>query len=177
MTKVLFIIALSIITSVYAHAQQGASGTRIGFVNAEVVLKELPEAQQANRNLEDWGSKVQDTLRMMQRDFEARIENYRKQEAMMSADAKRKEEEGLAMLRQRFAQYQEEKLGNQGELARLRESFLAPIREKVAAAVNAVAKEEKIQVVLDKVAGLVLYADDKLDITYKVLDRIKRGEK
>lgn len=177
MTKVLFITALSIITSVCALAQQGASGTRIGFVNAEVVLKELPEAQQANRNLEDWGSKVQDTLRMMQRDFEARIENYRKQEAMMSADAKRKEEEGLAMLRQRFAQYQEEKLGNQGELARLRESFLAPIREKVAAAVNAVAKEEKIQVVLDKVAGLVLYADDKLDITYKVLDRIKRGEK
>ncbi len=177
MIRTLFTTAVFVVLALPLFAQQGASGTRIGFVNAEVVLKELPEAQQANRNLEDWGGRVQDTLRMMQKDFESRIENYRKQEAMMSAEAKRKEEEGLAMLRQRFAQYQEEKLGNQGELARLRESFLAPIREKVAAAVNAVAKEEKIQIVLDKVAGLVLYSDDKLDITYKVLDRIKRGEK
>jgi outer membrane protein len=177
MMKFTLTIALLAVLSLPVFSQQGAPGTRIGFVNAETVLKELPAAQQANRNLEEWGGKIQDTLRMMQKEFESRIENFRKQEAMMSADAKRKEEEGLAMLRQRFAQYQEEKLGNQGELARLRETFLAPIREKVAAAVAAVAKEEKLQVVLDKVGGLVLFSDDKLDITYKVLDRIKRGDK
>jgi len=176
MTRLIVLLAFAVAFAMPLTAQQSAP-TRIGFVNAETVLKELPEAQQANRQLEEWGGRVQDTLRMMQKEFETRIENYRKQEAMMSADAKRKEEESLGMLRQRFSQYQEEKLGQQGELARLRETYLAPIREKVAAAVNAVAKEEKVQVVLDKVAGLVLYADDKLDLTYKVLDKIKRGEK
>lgn len=163
--------------SLGAFAQKPAANeaTRIGFVSAETILKELPEAQQATKSLEEFGMRAQDTLRMMQRDFEGRIEQYRKQEAMMSADAKRKEEEGLTALRQRFAAYQEEKFGAQGELARMRESYLKPIREKIADAVKAVAKEEKVSVVLDKLEGVVYYADDKLDLTYKVLDRLKRG--
>ncbi len=57
----------------------------------------------------------------------------------------------------------------------MREGLLQPIRAKVNEAIAAVAKEEKITLVLDKVAGLVLYNDDKMDITYKVLDRMKRG--
>jgi Skp family chaperone for outer membrane proteins len=112
---------------------------------------------------------------MMQKDFETRIESYRKQEAMMTADAKRKEEESLGALRQRFLQYQEEKLGQTGEIARMREELLTPIRAKVSEAIGAVAKEEKLNLVLDKMGGSILYSEDKADITYKVLDRMKRG--
>ncbi|MBK6290270.1 MAG: OmpH family outer membrane protein [Ignavibacteria bacterium] len=148
---------------------------KIGVVNAEVILKELPEALAASKTIEETGLKVRDTLQMMQKEFESRIENYRKQEAMMTADGKRKEEESLNALRTRFLQYQEEKLGNTGEIARMRESLLQPIRVKVNDAIAAVAKEEKINLVLDKVAGLVLYHEDKADITYKVLDKMKRG--
>ncbi len=57
----------------------------------------------------------------------------------------------------------------------MREGLLQPIRLKVNDAIAAVAKEEKINLVLDKVAGLVLYNEEKADITYKVLDRMKRG--
>jgi outer membrane protein len=148
---------------------------KVGVVNAEVILKELPEALAASKTIEETGLKVRDTLQMMQKEFESRIENYRKQEAMMTADGKRKEEESLNALRTRFLQYQEEKLGNTGEIARMRESLLQPIRVKVNDAIAAVAKEEKINLVLDKVAGLVLYHEDKADITYKVLDKMKRG--
>jgi outer membrane protein len=114
---------------------------------------------------------------MMQKDFEQRIEQYQKQQAMMAADAKKKEEESLQALRMRFLQYQEEKLGAQGEIARMRESLLKPIRDKVQDGINNVAKEEKLTIVLDKTGGLVLYSEDKLDITFKVLDRMKRGDK
>jgi Skp family chaperone for outer membrane proteins len=158
-----------------AGAVASAQTNKIGVVNAEVILKELPEALAASKSIEDAGLKIRDTLQMMQKEFESRIESYRKQEAMMTADGKRKEEESLNALRTRFLQYQEEKLGNTGEIARMREGLLQPIRVKVNEAIAAVAKEEKITLVLDKVAGLVLYNDDKMDITYKVLDRMKRG--
>lgn len=164
-----------LVVTLLAGTFVSAQTVKIGVVNAEVILKELPEALAASKTIEETGLKVRDTLQMMQKEFEARIENYRKQEAMMTADGKRKEEESLNALRTRFLQYQEEKLGNTGEIARMRESLLQPIRVKVNDAIAAVAKEEKITLVLDKVAGLVLYHEDKADITYKVLDKMKRG--
>lgn len=152
-----------------------AQGFKIGVVSADVILKELPDAIKASKSIEEAGLKIRDTLQMMQKEFETRIESYRKQEAMMTAEAKRKEEESLAAYRQRFLQYQEEKLGQTGEIARMREDLLSPIRVKVSEAITAVAKEEKINLVLDKMGGIVLYSEDKADITYKVLDRMKRG--
>ncbi len=148
---------------------------KIGVVSADIILKELPDAIKAGKTIEEAGMKIRDTLQMMQKDFETRVESYRKQEAMMTPDAKRKEEESLGALRQRFLQYQEEKFGQAGELARMREELLTPIRAKVSEAIGTVAKEEKINLVLDKMGGIVLYSEDKADITYKVLDRMKRG--
>ncbi|MFM8772102.1 MAG: OmpH family outer membrane protein [Candidatus Kapaibacterium sp.] len=164
-----------ILALVIAAAPLSAQNFKIGVVSADVILKELPDAIKAGKTIEEAGLKIRDTLQMMQKEFETRIESYRKQEAMMTADAKRKEEESLGALRQRFLQYQEEKLGQTGEIARMREELLQPIRAKVSEAINTVAKEEKINLVLDKVGGIVLYSEDKADITYKVLDRMKRG--
>ena len=44
-------------------------------------------------------------------------------------------------------------------------------------AIETVAREEGASFVLDKVseATIVLYADAKFDLTYKVIDRLKRG--
>jgi Skp family chaperone for outer membrane proteins len=55
------------------------------------------------------------------------------------------------------------------------EEFMQPIRQKVSDAIAAVAKEEKLNMVLEKSLGVVLYSEDKADVTYKVLDRMKRG--
>lgn len=168
-----FVVAFLLCVGI--SSAQSSQQFRVGVVNAETILKELPDALAASKTIEEAALKVRDTLQLMQKEFETRIENYRKQEAMMTADAKRKEEESLNALRTRFLQYQEEKLGNTGEIARMREALLQPIRAKVNEAIAAVAKEEKLNLVLDKVAGLVLYNDEKLDVTYKVLDRMKRG--
>lgn len=163
-------VALTL-TAVTASAQTTA--LKIGIVNSETVIKELPDAKDASAQLESMGAKIQDTLRMMQQDFESKLESYRKAEAMMAADAKKREEETLRNLQMRFQQYQQEK---SQEIQQLREQYLAPIREKVSAAIAAVAKSEKVTIVLDKVGAGVLFSDDKLDLTFMVLDRLKRGD-
>ena len=163
---ILFVLALG---SVGLSAQT----FKAGFVNSETIIKELPEAQQASADIEAMGLKIRDTLQIMQKEFESRLEDYRKQEALMSAEAKRKEEEALNSLRMRFLQYQETKTA---EMQQIRENFLKPIRDKVQKAITEVAKEEKLNMVLDKAAGLVLYSSDASDITFKVLDRMKRGQ-
>ncbi|MCO6465849.1 MAG: OmpH family outer membrane protein [Bradyrhizobiaceae bacterium] len=171
MVRSLFVVlAIGILSSALAFGQS----FKAAYVNSETIIKELPEAIAASKHIDEMGQKIRDTLQIMQKEFEERILNYRKQESMMTADARQKEETAINGLRTRFMQYQEQKTA---EVQQIRENFLKPIREKVQAAIEAIAKEEKLNLVLDKVAGIVLYSEDKADITYKVLDRMKRGEK
>ena len=95
----------------------------------------------------------------------------------MTPDAKKKEEESLKQLQQTVMQYQEEKFGNTGEIRRLQESFLNPIRDRILLTIKEVAKDEKFNFILDKVNPALLFADDKFDLTFKVLDKIRRTSK
>ncbi len=70
------------------------------------------------------------------------------------------------------------KFSQTGEIAQQREKIFAPVREKIVKAIQSVAKEEKMVFVFDKTpeGSMVLYAEPTLDLTYKVLDRMKRGK-
>ena len=173
-TLALALSIVALVAVVGAGTAAEAQSFKAGFVNSETIIKELPDAQKASADIEEMGLKIRDTLQMMQKEFETRIADYQKQEALMSAEAKKKEEESLNALRMRSLQYQETKTA---EVQQMRESFLRPIREKVQKAIADVAKEEKLTMVLDKAVGVVLYSEDSADITFKVLDRMKRGSK
>jgi outer membrane protein len=92
----------------------------------------------------------------------------------MPAAKKEAEQKRLADLDQRRREYAATKLdARQGEAAQEREKRLAPIREKVLRTIETVAKEDGFTFVFDR--ANVLYADAKVDLTYKVIDRLKRG--
>lgn len=173
---VLSAFCLFIFASASSYSQQ-AKSFYVGIVDVEVIAKEIPEAIEADKKIKDIGQKMQDTMMTFQQDFENQYKQYEKQKSMMSAEQQQKQEEVLRNLQMQILQYREEKFGNKGELARLSEKFLEPIREKVRKAIEVVAKEEKMNIVLDKGSSSILFAEDKLDITYRVLDRIKRGDK
>lgn len=168
----LSIMLISLFTTNISFAQAGA---KMGVVEVEAVLKELPEAIEADKQIKDKGQKWQDTLMGMQQDLQTKLEQYQKQKSMMPQDKQQKEEESLQAQNTMLLQYREEKFGQQGEINRLREELLDPIRVKIKAAIESVAKEEKILLVVDKMASI--YADESIDITFRVIDRIKRGGK
>ena len=59
----------------------------------------------------------------------------------------------------------------------MRERRFAPIQERVMKVIEKVAKENGFNYVFDKLeaATNLLYADQKFDLTYKVIDRLKTG--
>ncbi|HYF03076.1 MAG TPA: OmpH family outer membrane protein [Patescibacteria group bacterium] len=152
-----------------------AQNLKIGIVDTEMIVKQMPEAIDADSRIKDVAKKYQDSLEAIQRDFTARLEQYKKGEAMMTADAKRKAEDDLKVLQQQYMQFEQEKFGATGEIARVRENFLAPLRKKVQTGIEAIAKEEKMSFVFDKSNPVLMYAEEKYDITFRVIDRIKRG--
>ncbi|PKL86292.1 MAG: hypothetical protein CVV22_03805 [Ignavibacteriae bacterium HGW-Ignavibacteriae-1] len=151
------------------------SQSMLGVVDVETVLKEMPEALDADKRIKEIGQKWQDTLIQLRTGLQQKFEQYQKQKSMMQQDQQLKEEEALQAQNMQMVQYQEEKFGQQGELNGLREQLLEPLRNKIRLAIDKVAKEEKIKMVVDKV--MVLYSDTSIDITFKVIDTIKRSNK
>lgn len=162
--------------SVFAQkASAPAGGTvRIGVVDSQKIVAQLPEAKDAQDKLQESGKKYRDTIETIQKDYIQALESYDKQKAMMSAEAKTKEEERLKSIQERYQRYREEKFGNQGELAAMQEELLAPIRKRVQGAIKEVAKAEKLSAVMETPA--FVYFDEELDITFRVLDKLKRNK-
>lgn len=154
------------------------SQQKSGFVNSQTILNEMPDAQEAQKKLNAIIQATQDTLETMQKDFQAKYEDYQKKQSLMTDVAKKDQEQKLVEQDQQIKQYQQAKFSQTGDIAQQREKIFAPVREKIVKAIQSVAKEERMVFVFDKTleASVVLYAEPTLDITYKVLDRLKRGK-
>ena len=167
-------IVLIVLFSAVAQAQS----QKIGYVNSTKIFQEYPAALDAQKKIDAIGRPFQDSLDAMQKDLQARYEDYQKKEAMMNDATKRAEQQKLVDLERTANQYRVEKFGQDGELARRTEQIITPVREKIKAAIAQVAKEEKYSFVFDKTEQIqvLLYGDPNQDITFKVIDKLKRGK-
>jgi len=153
---------------------QKAPPLTIGVVDIEAVVKEMPEAGIADKMLKDLQKKYSDSLQKMQEDLMKKVDSYGKKKGMMLPEAQQKQEEEFRQSQAGLERFREEKYL---EINQKRDEFLEPIRAKVKRAIQEVAKEEGMSFAFDKGSSAVLFSEDKFDITFKVIDRIKRGSK
>ena len=174
--KTNLIILFVLLFSYLGNAQTKTTNSQIGIVDVTVIAGQLPESQDADKKLKDMQKSVSDSLAKMQDNFQKRVEAYLKQKGMMQPAEQQKQEDAFRAEEQQLVQYRDMKLQ---ELQLKRDEFLEPIRKKITSAIADVAREEKLKLVLDKSSQVqvVLYSDDSMDITFKVLDKIKRGNK
>lgn len=176
MRKIFFGAIAVLLTFVFSEQLLSqAKPLKVGVVDLKEIIDGMPEAQQADKELKELTKKYQDTLMQMQTDLEEQIASYQKQKGMMAPEKQQEEEQRLQAIQMEFYQYREEIFGQQGKLARLNMNYLEPIREKINVAIEKIAEQEEISLVLDMDSSAVLFAEDKFDITYRVLDLIKRG--
>lgn len=164
----IFVVSLTFAADLHAQAQ------KIGFVLSPKIFQELPEAMEAQKRLQLLEKPLQDSLTAMAQDIQVRIEEYQKKETMMNDAAKRTATQEIQDMQRRATEWSEMK---RRELLDQQEKILNPVREKIRKAIEAVAKEEKYAFVFDKnETETLIYGDAANDLTFKVLDRLKRGQ-
>lgn len=155
-----------------------AQSLKIGFVNSAKILQEYPDAQEANKKLDEVGKRWQAELEKMSRDLQQKYEDFQKKEPLLKEEEKRVQREELITLEQRGIQFRQDKFGSDGELAYATDSLLRPIKLRVMQVIEQVAKEEKIQFMFDRNDQIMvlLYGELKYDFTNLIIDRLKRGK-
>jgi len=164
-----------------------AQNIKVGYVDSEVILKQLPESQKVLAELESLKKLYIDTVQAKEKDLKTNAESFktRYEEAQKSvesgqvkseADLKKLNEEMQGL--QKSLQDEDEALTIykqkvQEELLQKQNEMFKPIKEKITKAIENVAKELKINFVFDKADGTLIYGDKEYDITFKVLDKLK----
>jgi outer membrane protein len=176
--KRLILFAL-IVFSTTLVAQTQTAPLKIGYVDSEVILAQFPEAIKAKSDLEGMVSKWRKDLDSMKTDIQKISEDYQKQAKTMKPEDVQKAEAKYSEKVQKAQLYQDQKFNQpNGEYFVKQEQLMKPVKEKIFKAIDEVSKEENMQFVFDKAGEVVLLkADAQFDITYKVLDLLKRGKK
>jgi outer membrane protein len=172
-TRVLAALFLSTIAAVsLGNAQQ-----KIGYVNSEKILAELPAAKEAKDSLASIVKIWQGELDRMSKDLQDKYEDYQKKQGLYNDQTKQVEQKKLIEEEQKMNDYKAQKFGQQGELAMQQDRLMQPIKERIFAAIKKIAVENKLAFVFDKAGDVVLlYGETNADYTYKVIDRLKRGD-
>ncbi len=172
MRKFLFLITVTVIsTTLFAQSPQ-----KLGYVDSQVILSQFSEAIKAQGDLDaitnKWSGQV-DSLTVA---YQQALADYQKQANTMPDDKKLEMQKTLVAQQQSVIDFRTKKFGQNGEIYQKQEEIFTPVKKKIYAAIEDVAKKEGMQFVFDKSGDIVLlYADAAYDITYQVLDRLKRG--
>ena len=151
---------------------------KIGYVNSAKILQELPDAQDAQKKIDAFQQKIQDSIDVFNKQYQSKLKEYQQKEGLMTDQAKKSAQQELVLLEQHFNEFRDRKLSRDGELAQITARLLDPIKEKVLKVIAEFAKEKKITFVFDKTDAIqiLLYGDVKYDYTNLVIDRLKRGK-
>jgi len=168
----LFLLLISVVTVF------GQSPQKIGYVDSQIILTQLPEAIKAQSDLDAMTSVWSNQVDSMKLALQQQYADVQKQLATMTDDQKQIKQKELIEKEQQIYAYQNQKFGQpNGEIYQKQETIFEPVKKKIYAAIELVAKEEGMQFIFDKSGDiLLLYADAAFDITFKVLDSLKRGK-
>lgn len=157
-----------------ADAQAQVQGLRVGYTDHEIIIVNMPEYRNVQNQLEQHFRGGQEEMQTLYQDYQERLERYQRQQALLSEDRRQEREQELMQLQQQIQQSAAEK---EQELAQREAQLMQPLFEQVQAAIDAVAQQHNLDLVLRANAGnqpLILYVNPQsvTDITIDVARRL-----
>jgi len=164
MKKYLLIVLVSLV-SISAFAQ-----SKVGTVDIEFIVSNMTvDLENVQASLKTYEEELSVDLKKKMTDYESMYKAYEATaETMAAAEKKTKQDEILA-IENDIVQYR--KNGSQ-LLSIRRDELMAPVYQKIGAALDAEAKAQSYSQVMDTGSGALTYADPNFDITEDVMKRM-----
>ena len=169
MKKYLLIIALSFL----AFAPLSAQKFSVAYVDMQYILKNLPQYETANEQLNMISKRWQKDIDAAQNEAKILATNYQTEQIFLSADMKERREAEILAKEQEVLELKRKYFGQDGEWYKKRESLLKPIQDEVYNAIQDIANEKRYDVVKDRSSEpSLIYMSSRLDISDQVLEKL-----
>ena len=171
--KILFITLLCF--SFIVNAQRGV---RIGYIDMEYILENVPEYREASTQLDGKVQRWKKDIEKKNDKVELLKINLSTEKVLLTTELIEEREEDIRVLEDEMLKYQQDRFGPNGDLYIQRRQLVQPIQDQVFNIVQEIAENKKYDFIFDKSADIVmLFSADRHDISDIVLRSINRSAK
>lgn len=139
-----------------------AQQATMGYTNQEAILANMPEMDSVQAQLEEEARAQQKEFQQEQQEFQEQLEQYQQQQALLSDERRAEREQELQQLQQKI---QESRQRRQQQLAQREAELMQPLLDELQSAINTVAAQRGLDLVLRSQALLYVDENNVVDVT------------
>ena len=161
--------------SVSSFAQRG---TRVGYIDMNVILESVEEygkaSQLLDKNIEKWKKEIE--LKKIQlKQFEDQLNTER---ILLTPELIKDREMEIKDFASEIVNLQEKRFGPQGDMIIQRSKLIQPVQDQVLTVVKQIAEEKKYDFIFDRSSSVtMLYSAKIYDISDLVIKKINRQQR
>jgi Skp family chaperone for outer membrane proteins len=173
--RVLFLMTIIGLMSFVSNAQRGV---RIGYIDTEYILQNVPEYQEAtsqlDKKVQDWKSEIEQRLN----EVDQKKKQLNNESVLLTKELFNERLEDITFEENEILDYQQKRFGPDGDLMIQKKQLIQPIQDQIFTAVQEIAASRKYDFIFDKSADLVmLYSAERYDISELIIRSITRSSK
>jgi Skp family chaperone for outer membrane proteins len=153
-------------------------GFRIGYIDTEYILQNVPEYQEASSQLEAKVQQWKKEIELRLSEIDTKKKQLNSESVLLTKELYDERLEDITFEEAEILDYQQKRFGPNGDLMIQKRQLMQPIQDQIFAAVQDMAKSRNYDFVFDKSADVVmLYSAERFDISDEIVRAISRTAK
>ncbi|HOZ74111.1 MAG TPA: OmpH family outer membrane protein [Flavobacterium sp.] len=176
MRKHFLLLVFMLAVSLTATAQ--SRGTKIGYIDMEYILQNVPDYIEAKNQLEQKAQKWKQEVEIKQIDIAKLKESLKTERVLLTRELIEEREEEIAFQENALLEYQQKRFGPTGDLMTQKAVLAQPVQDQVFTAVQDIAEAKKYDFVFNKTSDLtMLFSAKRYDISDQVIRVLNRASR
>ena len=157
---------------------QVVRGLRIGYIDMEYILQNVPDYTEAKNQLEQKAQKWKQEISTKNTEIIKLQESLKTERVLLTKELIEEREEEIAFQQNELMTYQEKRFGPSGDLMVQKAVLVKPIQDQVFTAVQDIAAQRRYDFVFDKSSDLtMIFAAKQFDISDIIVRKLSRSSK
>ncbi|WP_291132674.1 OmpH family outer membrane protein [Flavobacterium sp. UBA7682] len=175
--KKYFAISILLLSFVFEASAQ-TRGVKIGYIDMEYILQNVPDYAEANNQLEQKAQKWKQDIEAKKVEIAKLKDALKTEKALLTKELIDEREEEIKFQEDELLDFQQKRFGPNGDLMTQKAVLVKPIQDQVFNAVQDIAELKKYDFIFDKSSDLtMLFSAKRHDISDQVVRAITRAER
>jgi len=172
------ILALFLILTCSITMYSQSRGVKIGYIDMEYILQNVPDYMEAKSQLEAKAQKWKQEIEAKKNEISKLKESLKTEKILLTKELIEEREEEITFQENELLDYQQKRFGPNGDLSIQKAVLAQPIQDQVFTAAQDIAEAKKYDFIFDKSSDLtMLFAAKRFDISDQVVRVITRATK
>jgi Skp family chaperone for outer membrane proteins len=176
MRKHFLVLVLIMAVSITVHSQ--SRGVKIGYIDMEYILQNVPDYMEAKNQLEQKAQKWKQEIETKKVEVNKLKESLKTERVLLTKELILEREDEITFQEKELLDYQQKRFGPNGDLIIQKAVLTQPVQDQVFTAAQDIAEAKKYDFIFDKTSDLtMLFAAKRYDISDQVIRVITRATK